>query len=33
MANPLLTFVLEAMNNIAPLSLADNSWDNVNKRL
>ncbi|ORY46195.1 NGG1p interacting factor 3 [Neocallimastix californiae] len=29
MANPLLTFVLEAMNNIAPLSLADNSWDNV----
>ncbi|ORX54754.1 NGG1p interacting factor 3 [Piromyces finnis] len=29
MANPLLSFVLEAMNNIAPLSLADNSWDNV----
>jgi len=29
MANPLLSFVLKAMNHIAPLSLADHSWDNV----
>jgi len=31
MANPLLSFVLKAMNHIAPLSLADHSWDNVIK--